>query len=70
LQKAVCCNSGAVERGLSSFTYNGQGSGLVNGRIDWSQNYPINGPAWPESVKNCPIGKYSCKNVNVSHTVT
>jgi hypothetical protein len=66
VQKAVCCNGRAIEQGRSSFTYNGLGTSTANGRIDWRQNYPINGPAWPESVQNCPIGKYSCRNVNVS----
>jgi hypothetical protein len=70
VQKAVCCASGAFDKGLSSFTYNGVGSGTVNGRIDWTENYPtdlIASGEWPDSASFCPIGKYSCKSVhNVS----
>ena len=73
MQKAVCCAGRAVELRQSSYTYNGVGTSTVNGRIDWSANYPIGGGVWPAAVTNCPIGKYSCSNVNVSaggpHTV-
>ena len=59
VQKAVCCASGAFDQFLSSYTYNGEGNAPANGRLNWAD--------YPAAVKNCPIGKYSCKSVkNVS----